>query len=87
MQPLRGLHRRCTANRCAMNDGKNIIKTITVLHWAHQIHMKVRKTSLWDGDGLVGQACVAVDFAPLPGQAPAGPNGDVAGQFAPHKPG
>jgi hypothetical protein len=24
--------------------------------------MKVRKTLLWDGDGLGGQACVAVDF-------------------------
>jgi hypothetical protein len=47
----------------------------------------VRKTSLWDGDGLKGQACVAVDLAPLAGKAPAGPGGDVAGQSAPHKPG
>ncbi len=43
-----------------INDGKNIIKTITVLQWAHQIYIKVIKTSLWDGDALKGQACVAV---------------------------
>jgi hypothetical protein len=35
----------------------------------------------WEGD----QACVAVDLAPLAGQAPAGPGGDVAGKTAPHK--
>jgi hypothetical protein len=43
--------------------------------------------SLWDGDGLGGQACVAVDLAPLAGQTPVGPGGDVAGKSAPHKPG
>ncbi len=47
--------------------------------------MKVRKTSLRDGDGLGGQACVAVDLAPLAGQTPAGPGGDIAGKAAPHK--
>jgi hypothetical protein len=41
--------------------------------------MKVRKSSLWDGDGLGGQACVAVDLAPLAGQTLAGPGVDVAG--------
>ncbi len=41
--------------------------------------MQVRKTPLWDGDGEGGQACVAVDLAPLAGQTPAGPGGDVAG--------
>jgi hypothetical protein len=46
---------------CAINNGKNIIKIITVLHWAHQINMQVRKTPLRDGDG--DQACVAVDLA------------------------
>jgi hypothetical protein len=44
------------------------------------------KTLLRDGDGEGGQACVAVDLAPLAGQAPAGPGGDVAGETAPHKP-
>ncbi len=48
--------------------------------------MKVRKMSLRDGDGLGGQACVAVDLAPLAGQTPAGPGGDVAGKTEPHKP-
>ncbi len=43
--------------------------------------------SLWDGDGLGGQAGGAVDLAPLAGQALAGPGGDVAGQSVPHKPG
>ncbi len=47
--------------------------------------MKVRKTLLRDGDGLGNQACVAVDLAPLAGQTPAGPGGDVAGKTAPHK--
>ena len=47
--------------------------------------MKVRKTSLRDGDGLGDQACVAVDLAPLAGQTPAGPGGDIAGKTAPHK--
>jgi hypothetical protein len=47
--------------------------------------MKVRKTSLWDGDGLRGQACVAVDLAPLAGQTHVVPGGDVAGQSASHK--
>ncbi len=64
------------------HNGKNIIKIVTILKWAHQIHMKVRKTSLRDGDGLGGQACEAVDLA----QTPAGPGGDVAGKSAPHKP-
>ncbi len=41
--------------------------------------MEVRKTSLRDGDGMVGQACVAMDLAPLAGQTLAGPGGDVAG--------
>ncbi len=44
------------------------------------------KTPLCDGDGEGGQACVAVDLAPLAGQTPAGPGGDVAGKHAPHKP-
>ncbi len=48
--------------------------------------MKVRKTSLWDGDGLGGQVRVAVDLAPLAGQSPVGPGGDVARKTAPHKP-
>ncbi len=62
-----------------INDGKNIIKTITVLQGSHQINMNVRKTSLWDGDGLGGQAGVAVDPATLAGQALVDPGGDVAG--------
>ncbi len=49
--------------------------------------MKVRKTLLRDGDGLGGQACVAVDLALLAGQTPVDPGGDVAGKSAPHKPG
>jgi hypothetical protein len=36
----------------------------------------------WAGD----QACVAVDLAPLAGQATAGPSSDVAGKTLPHKP-
>jgi hypothetical protein len=28
----------------AINNGKNLIKTITVLQWANQINMNVRKT-------------------------------------------
>ncbi len=39
---------------------------------------------LRDGDG--DQACVAGDLAPLAGQTPAGPAGDVAGKTVPHKP-
>ncbi len=69
-----------------INDGANKIKIITVLVGAHQINMKVRKTSLRDGDGLGGQACVAVDLALLAGQTPTGPGSDVAGKSAPHKP-
>jgi Mrp family chromosome partitioning ATPase len=38
---------------------------------AHQINIEVRKTSLWDGDGLGGLACVVVDLAPLTGQTQA----------------
>jgi hypothetical protein len=49
--------------------------------------MEVRKTSLRDGDGLGGQACVAVDLALLAGQTPAGPGGDIAGKSATHKTG
>ncbi len=49
--------------------------------------MQVRKTSLRDGDGLGGQARVAVNLAPLAGQTPAGPGGDVAGETAPHESG
>ncbi len=41
---------------------------------------------LWDGDGLGGQACVVVNLAPLAGQTPTGPGGDVAGKTAPQKP-
>jgi hypothetical protein len=48
---------------CSINISKNIIKIITVLQWAHQINMEVRKTQLGDGDGLGDQACVAVDLA------------------------
>jgi hypothetical protein len=48
--------------------------------------MEVRKILLGDGDGLGDQACVAVDLAPLAGQTPAGPGGDVTGKTAPHKP-
>ncbi len=57
----------------------HVIKIITVLQRAHQIYMQVIKTPLWNGDGLGGQACVAVDLALLAGQTPAGPGGDVAG--------
>ncbi len=59
-----------------------MIKIITVLQWAHQINMQVRKTPLGDGD----QACVAVDLAPLAGQTPVGPGSDVARKAVPHKP-
>ncbi len=45
----------------------------------------MRKTLLWDGDGFGGQACVAVDLAPLEGQTPAGPGSDVAGKSTPYK--
>ncbi len=41
--------------------------------------MEERITSLRDGDGLGGQACVAVDLAPLASRSLAGPGGDVAG--------
>jgi hypothetical protein len=47
--------------------------------------MEVRKTPLGDGDGLGAYACVAVDLAPLAGQLPAGPGGDIAGKTTPHK--
>ncbi len=50
------------------------------------MYMEVRKTLLWDGDGLGVQACVVVNLAPLAGQTPAGSAGDVAGKTAPHKP-
>jgi hypothetical protein len=48
------------------------------------INMQVRKMLLRDGDG--DQACVAGDLAPLAGQTPAGPAGDVARKTVPHKP-
>jgi hypothetical protein len=69
-----------------INNNKYIIKIITELLRAHQINMEVRKTPLVDEDGLGNQACVAVDLAPLAGQTPAGPGGDVARKTAPHKP-
>jgi hypothetical protein len=47
--------------------------------------MEVRKTLLGDGDGEGDQAYVAVDLAPLAGQTPTGPGGDVAGKTAPPK--
>jgi hypothetical protein len=75
------------AGKSAINNGKNIIKIVTILQWAHQIHMEVRKTPLRDGDGLGGQACMVVDLAPLAGQTPAGPGSDVAGKSAPQKTG
>ncbi len=56
-----------------------------VKEWGPKV--KVRKTSLRDGVGLGGQACVAVDLAPLAGETPAGPDGDAAGKSTPHKPG
>jgi hypothetical protein len=43
------------------------------------MHMQVRKMPLRDGDGLGGQVCVVVNLAPVAGQAPVGPGGDVAG--------
>jgi hypothetical protein len=43
---------------CAINNSENIIIIVTILEWAHQIHME---------DGLGGQVCVAVDLAPLAG--------------------
>ncbi len=49
--------------------------------------MQMRETSLRDGDGLGGQARVAVNLAPLAGQTPPGPGGDVAGETAPHESG
>jgi hypothetical protein len=72
---------------CAVNNSENIIIIVTILEWAHQIHMEVKKTPLQDGDGLRGQVCVAVDLAPLASQTPVGPCGDVAGKSVPHKPG
>ncbi len=81
------VHREIFEIYILIGNGKNIIKIVTILQWAHQIHMKVRKTPLGDGDGLGGQACVAVDLAPLAGQTPACPGGDVALKAAPHKPG
>jgi hypothetical protein len=48
--------------------------------------MEVRKTPFGDGDWEGDQACVAVELAPLSGQTPAGPGGDVAGKTVPHKP-
>ncbi len=44
------------------------------------------KNALRNVDGEGDQACVAVDLAPLAGQTPGGPGGDVAGQTTPHKP-
>jgi hypothetical protein len=61
-----------------VKNSKNIIKIVTVLQRVHQIYMEVRKTPLQDGDGLGGQACVAVNLAPLVGQTPVGPGGDIA---------
>ncbi len=46
----------------------------------------MRKLLLQNGDGEGNQACVVVDLAPLAGQTPEGPGGDVAGKTAPHKP-
>ncbi len=46
----------------------------------------MRKTPLQDEDGEGDQAYVAVDLAPLAGQTPAGPGGDVAGKTAPNEP-
>jgi hypothetical protein len=42
---------------------------------------------LRDGDGLGGQACEVMDLAPLAGQTPVGPGGDVAKKSTPQKPG
>ncbi len=49
---------------CAINDSKTIIKTVTVLQRSHQINIEVRKTLVWDGDGLGGQAGVAGGSCP-----------------------
>ncbi len=38
-------------------------------------------------DGLGGQVCVAMNLAPLAGQTPVGPGGDVAGETAPQESG
>jgi hypothetical protein len=43
--------------------------------------------SLWDGDWLGSQLCVAVDLAPLVGKTPAGPGSDIAGNSALLEPG
>jgi hypothetical protein len=64
-----------------------MIKIVTVLQRAHQTYMEVRKTPLRNGDGLGNQVCMIVNLAPLAGQTPAGPGGDVAGKTVPHKPG
>jgi hypothetical protein len=48
-----------------INNSKNVIEIITVLHKAHQIYMEVRKTPLRDRDGLGDQACLPLDLAPL----------------------
>jgi hypothetical protein len=64
----------------------NVMKIITVLQRAHQIYTEVRKTLLWDGDGLGNKACVVVNLALLAGQTSVGLGGDITGKSAPHKP-
>ncbi len=48
--------------------------------------MKVRKTSLWDGDWLELQVRVEMDLGLLAVEAGPRPGSDVAGQSSPDKP-
>ncbi len=52
-----GVNSHASLEAAVGDNCKNIFKIITVLERAHQINMKVRKTSLWDGVGLGPGVC------------------------------
>ncbi len=54
---------------CAINDCKTIVAIFVKLLWAHQVNVKMRKTSLRDGDVHQLEAGVAVDLGLLEVQA------------------
>ncbi len=56
---------------------------ITRLQWSHQIDVKVRETTLWDGDRQRLKSDMVVNLALLTAEARSHPCCDVAEQTAP----
>jgi hypothetical protein len=70
---------------CAINDCKTIVAIFAKLQWAQKVNVKIRKTSMRDGDVHRLEAGVAVDLGLLAVQAGLGSGCDILGEVAPDK--